>query len=525
MEVQAPPVVAVVVTRDPGPWLEGCLAALGGQDYPNLAVVVVDAGSTIDPADRVRAVLPGATVHRLHRPTGFGPAANVARELVGQTTHLLVCHDDVAPAKDALRQMVEESFRSNAGIVAPKLVAWNAPDRLLQVGLGMDKGGVPVAKVERGELDQEQHDAVRDVFVAPGGFCLVRSDLFETLGGFDPAMDMVGEDTDLCWRAQLLGARVVVTPAAKVRHVEATSSGLANGSDPDPRVREARQEVLARRHELRSVLKAYGPWRLARIIPYLALLSLVEMVVALASGHPERARAIGGAWWWNCRRAGELRAERAALQPRRRVPDRALHRLQARGSARMATWRRSLLSAEGRAGAGARQLELGQLGPSAMPHDAGVAGPVGPVGPAAAIPAALPGGATSHAFTWAGASAGAAADGVDGLDGVDGHNGPPGPGTLTREGRPATTRTAAVVAWVVVLAVMAVGSRQLLGSSFPRIGQLQAWPAWATFLHHYASGWRATGLGAAAPAPLAFALLGVAGAVVFGHMGFLQHVA
>ncbi len=34
----APPVVAVVVTHDAGPWLEECLASLGAQDYPNLSV-------------------------------------------------------------------------------------------------------------------------------------------------------------------------------------------------------------------------------------------------------------------------------------------------------------------------------------------------------------------------------------------------------------------------------------------------------------------------------------------------------
>ena len=108
-------------------------------------------------------------------------------------------------------------FRSNAGIVAPKLVDWDHPQRLLQVGMGADKGGAPVTLVEPGELDQEQHDAVRDVFVAPGGCVLVRADLFEALGGFDEGMSMFGEDLDLSWRAQVAGARVVVAPGARVR--------------------------------------------------------------------------------------------------------------------------------------------------------------------------------------------------------------------------------------------------------------------------------------------------------------------
>ena len=56
----APPVVAVVVTSDPGPWLEPTLRALGRQDYPNFSVLVIDAGSVNDPTPRVAAVLPQA---------------------------------------------------------------------------------------------------------------------------------------------------------------------------------------------------------------------------------------------------------------------------------------------------------------------------------------------------------------------------------------------------------------------------------------------------------------------------------
>ena len=62
-----PPVVAVMVTNDPGPWFEESLAALGAQDYPSLSVLVLDNGSAEDPTDRIAAALPGAFVRRLRR--------------------------------------------------------------------------------------------------------------------------------------------------------------------------------------------------------------------------------------------------------------------------------------------------------------------------------------------------------------------------------------------------------------------------------------------------------------------------
>ncbi|HEX7168028.1 MAG TPA: glycosyltransferase family 2 protein, partial [Acidimicrobiales bacterium] len=198
----APPVVAVVVTHDAGPWLEEALESLAAQDYPNLAVLVIDSASAEDPTSRIAAVLPAAYVRRLSENVGFGPAANEVLDVVEGASHFVFLHDDVALEPETVRLLVEEGYRSNAGVVAPKLVVWDDPVRLLAVGMTADKTGVATA-FGRGELDQEQHDAVRDVFVAPGGCQLVRADLFATLGGFDHEMPMFGEDLDLSWRVQL----------------------------------------------------------------------------------------------------------------------------------------------------------------------------------------------------------------------------------------------------------------------------------------------------------------------------------
>jgi GT2 family glycosyltransferase len=76
--LQAPAVVAVVVTCDPGPWLEEVLHSLAEQDYPNLAVLVIDANSAEDPTSRVARVIPGAYVCRLPANRGYAASANEA---------------------------------------------------------------------------------------------------------------------------------------------------------------------------------------------------------------------------------------------------------------------------------------------------------------------------------------------------------------------------------------------------------------------------------------------------------------
>ena len=53
--------------------------------------------------------------------------------------------------------------------------------------MSIDHYGVPFSGIEPGEVDQEQHDGVRDVFYVSHAAMLVRADLFHELGGFDPA--------------------------------------------------------------------------------------------------------------------------------------------------------------------------------------------------------------------------------------------------------------------------------------------------------------------------------------------------
>lgn len=321
----APAVVAVVVTHDPGPWFDTVLRSLGEQDYPNLSILVIDAASQTDPTPRIGAILPSAYVRRIEANAGYGAAANEVLHVVEGAAFFLFCHDDVAPAPDAVRLLVEEAFRSNAGVVGPKLVRWDEPRRLLAVGELVDKTGFPLPLVERDELDQEQHDAVRDVFVVPGACTLVRADLFSAIGGFDAGIDFLGDDVNLCWRVHLAGARVIVAPAASVRHLEA----LGERRPTDDRRR------LQGRHRLRTILTCYGRWGLVRVLPQAALLAVVELLYALLVGRTRQAGDIVSAWRWNFRNRRDTRATRRKVQAARQVGDHEVRRLQTRGSARL----------------------------------------------------------------------------------------------------------------------------------------------------------------------------------------------
>jgi len=270
MDAQVPAVVAVMVTTDPGPWFDEALSSLASQDYQELSVLVLATGEdTPDVTERVARVLPDAFVRNLSGRPAYGAATNEVMGMVEGAAFYLLLHDDVALDHDAVHEMVEESFRSNAGVVTPKFVNWDDPTVLLHVGMNCDKTGAVVDRILEGEVDHGQHDAVRDVFVAPGGCILVRADLFRELNGFDPGIVAMGEDLDLSWRCQVAGSRVVVAPDARVRHREVVAGGVVPlavaGVGPARGRRAITMQALQRRHELRAVLKCYTRIHLIRV--------------------------------------------------------------------------------------------------------------------------------------------------------------------------------------------------------------------------------------------------------------------
>ena len=458
----APAVVAVVVTCDPGPWFPEVLASLAAQDYPNLSVLVVDAGCAEDPTPMVAGVMPDAFVRRLDTKAGFGTAANEVLDIVEGASHYLFCHDDVALEADAVRLLVEEAFRSNAGVTTPKYVQWHEPERLLAVGLTTDKVGARRSFVDPGELDQEQHDSVREVLVAPAGATLIRADLFAALGGFDPVVDCDGEDIDISWRSRLYGARVVAVPAARVRHLQATLTGLGR-SRPDPGRRE--------RNRYRTLLTCYRWYTLAWVVPLAIFWALGEAVTLLFQGRASEAAMVLGSLAASVRQRPQLRKARRRVQRHRTIRDHELRTLQVRGNARFRVFVQSRVD-EVRSG--------WEQGPRSHPLSVGGPDPD----------------ADGRAVA------------------------PPEP-----EGALAKRRSLNGVIFTVLAVVLVIGTRSLFGKGLPQVATLPDTSiGWAGIWRSWWSAWQPGGLGVAAPASPAMALLGLLATVLFGAVGTLAHI-
>ena len=340
------PVVASVVVASPHPDLAGTVEALAAQDYPNLTqvffIVGASAGGDPDPDSRaaaavITAALPGAIVRNVVGNPGFGPTQNeVARMVEGDNGLFLFLHDDVALRPDAVSTMVAEMFRSNAALVGPKLVDWDDPGLLQHVGMGVDRTGEVDRIVLPGERDQEQHDAVSDVFCVPSACMLVRADVFRAAGGFSPDIDFGGEEIDLCWRVHLTGGRVMVVPSAVARHREAFATRSAHANNEPIDLVELRE-----RHRVQTVLAATSPSRLVPVVALLVGLSIIEAVMGVFSGRTKRALTALATVFGTLVRFGSLRRRRERVQALRVVSDAEIHDLQVQGSARVVSYLRA----------------------------------------------------------------------------------------------------------------------------------------------------------------------------------------
>ncbi len=314
-----------MVASDPGEWFEDTIDSLAASEYENLSVLVLDNGGSEDPTERIASVFPSAFVKRLEADRGFSAAANEVLHAVEGAAFYLILHDDVILHPSAITELVAEAFRSNAGIVGPKLLDWDRPAEILSVGLNVDPFGFSSSISEPGELDQEQHDIPREVFAVSNAAMLVRADLFDSLGGFNEDIPFFGEDVDLCWRAHAAGATVAVCPSATALH----------RGRFDERRDVGNRQRLELRHEARNMLSNYELLRLLWVIPVAFLLSVVDLVGSLVMGRFQRAGDIAVAWFWNIGHIGSLSKSRSRAKKTRRARDSEYLPLMRQGSSRL----------------------------------------------------------------------------------------------------------------------------------------------------------------------------------------------
>jgi GT2 family glycosyltransferase len=277
----APPtrhaVTAIIVAHDGARLLPGLVRALKAQTHPVEQMVGVDTASR-DRSGAILAELIGQdAVFGMHRSTGYGDAVAIAlrhaaRRRSGVTDPnparvewVWLLHDDCEPAPDALERLLRAAGKDRSVVIlGPKVVDGRDRRTLREVGVSIDRAGRRVTGIDPGEIDQGQHDHKGAVLAVGSAGMLVRRDVWDRLGGFDPHLRLFRDDVDFCWRAQAAGFRVQVVPGAVLYHRELSA-----------RRRRPTEGGSARLLDRRNAL-----WVLAVNLPLLTMLWVVAGCIA-----------------------------------------------------------------------------------------------------------------------------------------------------------------------------------------------------------------------------------------------------
>jgi GT2 family glycosyltransferase len=218
----APRASVIVVGLRDAPMLMACLESI--------AENVVDVGYEViitlnDPTPRLSAEIEqrvsGATVFSFRANLGFGGAVNFAAERA-RGAYIVLLNDDCVVTCGWLEALVEtEQRHSRCAAVGSTFL--NPDGTLQEAGAVVWSDGSTSAIGDDVEALDMQFERRCDY--CSGGSLLIRKDVWDQLGGFDPSYyPAYFEDVDFCLRAAQLGRETWYQPRAAVRHARFAST-------------------------------------------------------------------------------------------------------------------------------------------------------------------------------------------------------------------------------------------------------------------------------------------------------------
>jgi len=191
-------------------------------------VIVVDDCSSDDSAAML-ATVDGLRLLRNVENTGFIGACNAGLN-AANGEFVVFLNNDTAVRPGWLEALIGTfTARPDCGLVGAKLIY---PDGRLQEAGGIvfnDGSGWNYGRFD--DPRAPQYNYLREVDYCSGAAIMLRRELLEDFGGFDPRYaPAYYEDTDLAFRVRERGLKCWYQPAAEVIHFEGVSSGTDTGS-------------------------------------------------------------------------------------------------------------------------------------------------------------------------------------------------------------------------------------------------------------------------------------------------------
>ena len=200
-----------------------CIAAVRSVKYPRMRLLLIDNASPDNSVELLRPVLQPDELLVLPRNTGYAGGNNegIGIALDNGADYVFIINPDVriSPESISAYVMLMENDPSISALNPIQLSGeGNAMDEIFRREMFDNNGHETPALPVKAEQSWE----VRALF---GAALLLRRDIVEKVGGFDPLYFAYWEEVDLCRRIKFHGGRLVVSGREPVVH-------LRNYKDP-----------------------------------------------------------------------------------------------------------------------------------------------------------------------------------------------------------------------------------------------------------------------------------------------------
>jgi len=242
---------------------------------PWARIYVADNGSTDGSVPWLTKNFPDLPLIAFQSNLGYTGGYNRALKQI-DATYFILLNSDVEVTSGWLEPLAREmDSMPECGVCMPKILSRVHPGTFEYAGACggyIDLLGFPFCRgriLTYIEQDNGQYDTPAQVFWASGTCMVVRSELYNRLGGLDNLFFAHMEEIDFCWRAHWAGFSVRIVPQSKVLHV---GGGTLPNDSPH-------KLYLNYRNNLLMMYKNLGKWEM---IPVLLLRMLADHLSAVA---------------------------------------------------------------------------------------------------------------------------------------------------------------------------------------------------------------------------------------------------
>lgn len=228
-----PEVLVSMVSFNTRNFLEKSLGDLERQKTKaRIQIVVLDNNSEDGSQDMVSSKFPEVKLIKSHENLGFAKGQNKILSQFKADFYLLVNPDTRIP-DDAVEKMVSFlALHPGCGILSCRLTDFNG-------GLHPNGGDLPFnlallawlfnlesfgLKTNFHRSDSEYYEQSREAGWVGGTFMMIRKEVLEKAGLFNPLYFMYVEDVDLCYKALKKGFKIMINSEIEIKHKSGASS-------------------------------------------------------------------------------------------------------------------------------------------------------------------------------------------------------------------------------------------------------------------------------------------------------------